>query len=43
MTKLLKIYKGVHDPTCIPHSDFMEASADLIRTTGNKYKLAIYF
>jgi len=39
MTELFKIIKGVYDPACIPHYDFVELSKDLIRTRGNKYKL----
>jgi len=39
MIELFKIVKGIYDHACIPHFDFMELSADLIRTRSNKYKL----
>ena len=40
MIELFKIVKGIYDHACIPHFDFVELSKDLIRTRGNKYKLA---
>ena len=39
MTELFKIIKGICDPTCVSHFDFMEISNDLIRTIGNNFKL----
>jgi len=39
MIELSKIIKGIYDSTCVPHVDFVELSKDLIRTTGNNFKL----
>jgi len=39
MIELLKIIKGMHDPTCVPHFHFTELSENPIRSRGNKYKL----
>jgi len=36
---LYKIIKGICDPACVPHFDFVDLSGDYIRTRGNKYKL----
>ena len=38
MIELFKIIKGMYDPTCVPHFDFIELSEDS-RTRGNRYKL----
>jgi len=43
MIELFKILKGIHDPNCVPHFDLVELSSDLIRTTGNEYKLAQHY
>ena len=37
--EVLKIIKGMCDPTCVPHFDFIELSEDFLRTMGN-YKRA---
>jgi len=39
MIELFKIIIGIYDPLCIPCVEFRELSEDLIRTTGNGYKL----
>ena len=39
MIELFKIIKGMYDPTCVPHLDFVELPEDLIRTRNNKHKL----
>jgi len=39
MIELYKMVKGIYDPACIPHFEFVELSDDLIRTRGNRYKL----
>jgi len=39
MIELFNIMKGIYDSTCVPHVDFMELSANLIRTRGNSFKL----
>jgi len=39
LSELFKITKGMYDPACIPHFDFMELSEDLTRTRDNRYKL----
>ena len=40
MIELFKIIKGMYDPACVPHLEFMELTGTLIRTRGNKFKLA---
>ena len=42
MIELFKITKGMYDPTCVPHVDFMKLSRDLIRTRSNNFKLIQY-
>ena len=32
----------MHDSTCVPHVDLTKLSDDLIRTSGNQYKLIQY-
>ena len=39
MLELFKIIKGIYDPACVPHLDFMELTDNSIRTRGNKFKL----
>jgi len=39
MMQVFKIIKGMYDPACVPHFDFVELSDDSVRTRGNKYKL----
>ena len=39
MIELFKIIKGMYDPTCVPHFDFIELSVDSVRTRGKRYKL----
>ena len=39
MIELLKIIKGIYDPACVPHFEYMELRDNLIRTRGNKFKL----
>ena len=38
--ELFKVIEGMYDPACVPHLDFMELTGALIRTKGNKFKLA---
>jgi len=35
--------KGMYDPACIPHFEFMKLSNNLIRSKGNKYKLIQHY
>jgi len=37
--EIYKIIKGIYDPACVSHFEFVELSDDFIRTRGNKYKL----
>ena len=39
MIQVFKIIKGIYDPACVPHFDFVEPSDDSVRTRGNKHKL----
>ena len=39
MIELFKIIKGIYDPACVPHFEYMELTDNLIRTRGNKFKL----
>jgi len=39
MIEVFKIIKGIYVPACVPHLDIVKLSDDVIRTTGNKYKL----
>jgi len=39
MSELFKIIKGIYDPACVPHFEYMELTDNLIRTRGNKFKL----
>jgi len=34
MTELFKIIRGIYDPTCVSHFDFIELSEDFIMTIG---------
>jgi len=38
MIEVFKIIKGIYDPACVPHSDIVKLSDDVMRTRGNKYK-----
>ena len=40
MIELFKVIKDIYDPACVLYFEFVELSEDLIRTRGNKYKLA---
>ena len=35
MIELFKIIKGIYDPACVPHFEYMELTDNLIRTRGN--------
>ena len=37
--EVFKIIKGIYNPACAPHLDFLELSDDSVRIRGNKYKL----
>jgi len=39
MIELFKIINGIYDAACVPHLELMELSNNLIRTTGNEFKL----
>ena len=39
MIELFKIIKGIYDPACVPHFEYMELTDNLTGTTGNKFKL----
>jgi len=39
MIELYKMVKGIYDPACLPHFEFVELSDNLTKTTGDKYKL----
>ena len=39
MIELLKIFKGIYDPACVRHFEYMELTDNLTRTRGNKFKL----
>jgi len=39
MIEVLKIIKGIYDPTCVPHLGLVKFSDDVIRTRGTKYIL----
>ena len=39
MLELFQIIKGIYDPACVPHLDFMDLTDNSIRTRGNKFKL----
>jgi len=39
LATLFKIIKGIYDPTCVPHFDFVDLSQETIRTRCHKYKL----
>ena len=34
---LFKIIKGIYDPACVSHLEFMELTDNVIRTRGNKF------
>jgi len=35
MIELFKIIKGIYDPACVPHFEYMELTDNLISTRGN--------
>jgi len=39
MLEVFKIMKGIYDPACVPHFEYTELTDNLIRTSGNKFKL----
>jgi len=41
MIELFKVIKGIYDPTCVPHLDFVELLEDLIRTRDNNITVII--
>ena len=43
MIELFKIIKGIYDPTCVSHINFMELSENLIKTRGNNKKLIQHY
>jgi len=43
MIELFKIIKGIYDPACVPHFEYMELTDNLIRTRGNKFKLQCHY
>jgi len=36
---LFRIIKGIYDPACVPHFEYMELTNNLISTRGNKFKV----